>query len=209
MVIVKGKVSADEGDLENAVVEIRDTNANVISTGVISVTQGKYAVAAEVHHDKPQPLILNVKKEGYSFDTQIIKPEDITEEVEIVEKDAEVKAVETGKVCDLRDIYYETNDYSLTAESKMLLALFVEFLKENPTVKVEIQGHTDNVGRDDDNLLLSENRAKSVYDYVIEQGVDAKRLRYKGYGESNPIASNSTEEGRAKNRRTVFLIYEK
>ena len=209
MVIVKGKVSADEGDLENAVVEIRDTNANVISTGVISVTQGKYAVAAEVNHDKPQPLILNVKKEGYSFDTQIIKPEEITEEVEIVEKDAEVKAVETGKVCDLRDIYYETNDYSLTQESKMLLALFIEFLRENPTVKVEIQGHTDNVGRDDDNLLLSENRAKSVYDYVIEQGVDAKRLRYKGYGESNPIASNSTEEGRAKNRRTVFLIYEK
>ena len=207
MVIVKGKVTVDEGDLENAVVEIRDTNANVISTGVVSSTQGKYAVATELHPDNPQPLILNVKKEGYSFDTQIIKPEEITEE--IVEKDAEVKAVETGKVCDLRDIYYETNDFSLTQESKMLLALFVEFLKENPTVKVEIQGHTDNIGRDEDNLRLSENRAKSVYEYVIAQGISANRLRYKGYGESNPIASNNTEEGRAKNRRTVFLIYEK
>ena len=91
----------------------------------------------------------------------------------------------------------------------MLLALFVEFLKENPTVKVEIQGHTDNIGRDEDNLRLSENRAKSVYEYVIAQGISANRLRYKGYGESNPIASNNTEEGRAKNRRTVFLIYEK
>ncbi len=126
-----------------------------------------------------------------------------------MEKDAEVKAVETGKVCDLRDIYYETNDFSLTQESKMLLALFVEFLKENPTVKVEIQGHTDNIGRDEDNLRLSENRAKSVYEYVIAQGISANRLRYKGYGESNPIASNNTEAGRAKNRRTVFLIYEK
>ena len=207
MVIIKGKVTADEGDLENAVVEIRDTNAKVISTGIVSAAQGKYAVAAEVHHDNPQPLILNVKKEGYSFDTQIIKPEEITEE--IVEKDAEVKAVETGKVCDLRDIYYETNDYSLTQESKMLLALFIEFLKENPTVKVEIQGHTDNIGNDADNLLLSERRAKSVYDYVIEQGISDNRLKYKGYGESKPIASNNTEEGRAKNRRTVFLIYEK
>ncbi len=207
MVIVKGKVTADEGDLENAVVEIRDTNANVVATGIVSATQGKYAVATEVHHDNPQPLILNVKKEGYSFDTQIIKPEDITEEV--IEKDAEVKAVETGKVCDLRDIYYETNDYSLTQESKMLLALFIEFLKENPTVKVEIQGHTDNIGNDADNLLLSEHRAKSVYDYVIGQGINANRLRYKGYGESSPIASNNTEAGRAKNRRTVFLIYEK
>jgi outer membrane protein OmpA-like peptidoglycan-associated protein len=193
--------------LENAVVEIRDTNANVVSTGIVSAAQGKYAVAAEVHHDNPQPLIVNVKKEGYSFDTQIITPEEIKEEV--IEKDAEVKAVETGKVCDLRDIYYETNDFSLTPESKMLLSLFIEFLKENPTVKVEIQGHTDNIGRDEDNLRLSENRAKSVYDYVIAQGISANRLRYKGYGESNPIADNNTAEGRAKNRRTVFLIYEK
>lgn len=207
MVIVKGKVSVDEGDLENAVVEIRDTNANVVSTGIVSANTGHYAVAAEVHHDDPQPLILNVKKEGYSFDTQIIQPEEITEEV--IEKDAEVKAVETGKVCDLRDIYYETNDFSLTQESKMLLALFVEFLKENPTVKVEIQGHTDDIGSDADNLRLSENRAKSVYDYVVSQGIPANRLRYKGYGESQPIAPNTTEEGRAKNRRTVFLIYEK
>lgn len=207
MVIVKGKVTVDEGDLENAVVEIRDTNANVVSTGIVSANTGNYAVAAEVNHDNPQPLIVNVKKEGYSFDTQIIKPEEITSEV--IEKDAEVKAVETGKVCDLRDIYYETNDYSLTQESKVLLAMFIEFLKENPTVKVEIQGHTDNIGRDADNLLLSERRAKSVYDYVVAQGVSPNRLRYKGYGKTVPIADNSTEAGRAKNRRTVFLIYEK
>jgi len=207
MVIVKGKVNVDEGNLENAVVEIRDTNANVVSTGIVSASTGNYAVAAEVHHEAPQPLILNVKKEGYSFDTQIIKLEEITKEV--IEKDAEVKAVETGKVCDLRDIHYETNDYSLTQESKVLLAMFIEFLKENPTVKVEIQGHTDDIGRDDDNLRLSENRAKSVYDYVVSQGIPANRLRYKGYGESMPIAPNNTEAGRAKNRRTVFLIYEK
>ena len=207
MVIVKGKVTVDEGDLENAVVEIRDTNANVVSTGIVSTNTGKYAVAAEIPHENPQPLIVNVKKEGYSFDTQIIKLEDITEE--IIEKDAEVKAVEPGKVCDLRDIYYETNDFGLTQESKMLLALFVEFLKENPTVKVEIQGHTDNIGRDEDNLLLSENRAKSVYEYVVSQGISANRLKYKGYGESQPIADNNTAAGRAKNRRTVFLIYEK
>ena len=207
MVIVKGKVSVDEGDLENAVVEIRDTNANVISTGVVSANSGKYAVAAEVKKEDPQPLILNVKKEGYSFDTQIITPDQITGD--IVQKDAEVKAVETGKVCDLRDIYYETNDYNLTQESKTLLTLFIEFLKENPTVKVEIQGHTDNIGRDADNLLLSERRAKSVFDYVVEHGIPADRLRYKGYGRTMPIATNSTEAGRAKNRRTVFLIYEK
>ena len=90
-----------------------------------------------------------------------------------------------------------------------MLALFIEFLKENPTVKVEIQGHTDNVGNDDANLKLSDQRAKAVYDYVIGKGIPADRLRYKGYGESQPIADNNTAAGRAKNRRTVFLIYEK
>jgi outer membrane protein OmpA-like peptidoglycan-associated protein len=127
----------------------------------------------------------------------------------IVTKDAEVKAIEPGKVCDLRDIYYETNSYTLTQASKVVLALFIEFLKDNPTVKVEIQGHTDNIGNDDANQKLSEQRAKAVYDYVIGKGIPADRLRYKGYGESQPIADNNTATGRAKNRRTVFLIYEK
>jgi outer membrane protein OmpA-like peptidoglycan-associated protein len=91
----------------------------------------------------------------------------------------------------------------------VILALFIEFLKDNPTVKVEIQGHTDNVGNDDANQKLSEHRAKAVFDYVIDKGIPSDRLRYKGYGESQPIADNNTAMGRAKNRRTVFLIYEK
>ena len=179
----------------------------MVATGVVSANNQQYAVATEVKKDDPQPLIVTVKKEGHSFDSQVITPEQLTEP--IVVKDAEVKAIETGKVCDLRDIYYETNSYQLTANSKIVLALFIEFLKENPTVKVEIQGHTDNVGNDDANLKLSHQRAKAVYDYVINKGIPADRLRYKGYGESQPIADNNTAVGRAKNRRTVFLIYEK
>ena len=207
MSIIKGSVTADDGDLEGATVEIRDTAANVIATGVVSANNQKFAVATEVKKDDPQPLIVTVKKEGHSYDSQVITPEQLTEPV--VTKNAEVKAIETGKVCDLRDIYYETNSYQLTANSKIVLALFIEFLKENPTVKVEIQGHTDNVGNDDANLKLSDQRAKAVYDYVIGKGIPADRLRYKGYGESQPIADNNTPAGRAKNRRTVFLIYEK
>ena len=90
-------------------------------------------------------LIVTVKKEGHSYDSQVITPEQLTEPV--VTKNAEVKAIETGKVCDLRDIYYETNSYQLTANSKIVLALFIEFLKENPTVKAEIQGHTESSTR--------------------------------------------------------------
>ncbi len=207
MMIVKGKVTADDGDLEGATVEIRDTATNVIATGIVNANSGNYAVATEVKKDNPQPVILTVKKEGHSYDSQIITPEQMQEE--IVTKDAEVKSIETGKVCDLRDIYYETNSYTLTKASKVVLALFIEFLKDNPTVKVEIQGHTDNVGNDDANQKLSEHRAKAVFDYVIDKGIPSDRLRYKGYGESQPIADNNTAMGRAKNRRTVFLIYEK
>ena len=207
MMIVKGKVTADDGDLEGATVEIRDTATNVIATGIVNANSGNYAVATEVKKDDPQPVILTVKKEGHSYDSQIITPEQM--DAPVVTKDAEVKAIETGKVCDLRDIYYETNSYTLTQASKVVVALFIEFLKDNPTVKVEIQGHTDNIGNDDANQKLSEQRAKAVYDYVIGKGIPADRLRYKGYGESQPIADNNTATGRAKNRRTVFLIYEK
>lgn len=207
MMIVKGKVTADDGDLEGATVEIRDTATNVIATGIVSANSGNYAVATEVKKEDPQPIIVTVKKEGHSYDSQVITPEQM--DTPVVTKDAEVKAIETGKVCDLRDIYYETNSYTLTQASKVVIALFVEFLKDNPTVKVEIQGHTDNIGNDDANQKLSEQRAKAVYDHVLSKGIPADRLRYKGYGESQPIADNNTASGRAKNRRTVFLIYEK
>lgn len=207
MAIVKGEVTADDGDLAGATVEIRDTAANVIATGVVSANNNQYAVATEVKKENPQPLIVTVKKEGHSYDSQIITPEQL--DAPVIQKDAEVKAIETGKVCDLRDIYYETNSYTLTPNSKVVLALFIEFLKDNPSVKVEIQGHTDNVGNDDANMRLSEQRAKSVYDYVIGKGIPSSRLKYKGYGETQPIADNNTPLGRAKNRRTVFLIYEK
>jgi len=106
----------------------------------------------------------------------------------------------------LHDIYFGTNSFVLSEESKRLIDLFVDFLLNNGTVKVEIQGHTDNIGNDNDNLELSDRRAKSVYSYLIEKGIAPNRLRYKGYGESKPIADNNEETGRAKNRRTVFLI---
>lgn len=207
MMIVKGTVTADDGDLEGATVEIRDTSTKVIATGIVNAQSGQYAVATEIHKDNPQPLIVNVKKTGHSYDSQIITPEQMDSNV--VHKTAEVKVIETGKVCDLHDIYFETNSYTLTSGSKVIVDMFIEFLKDNPTVKVEIQGHTDNIGNDQDNQILSENRAKSVYDYALSKQISSDRLRYKGYGESSPIASNDTAAGRAKNRRTVFLIYDK
>ena len=81
-----------------------------------------------------------------------------------------------------------------------------QFLKDNPEVRIRIIGHTDDVGKDEANMILSEGRAKSVHDNLIERGIDDSRLEYEGKGESEPIADNSTDEGRQQNRRVEFTI---
>jgi outer membrane protein OmpA-like peptidoglycan-associated protein len=82
----------------------------------------------------------------------------------------------------------------------------INFLQRNPLVRIEIGGHTDAVGNDASNQLLSEQRAQSVSNYLVSNQVDASRIESKGYGETTPIATNDTEEGRALNRRTEFKV---
>ena len=79
-------------------------------------------------------------------------------------------------------------------------------LSENPTLKIQLNGHTDNVGKPSDNLKLSQDRAKSISDYLITKGIALNRLAYKGFGETKPLSDNKTETGRALNRRTEFII---
>ena len=82
----------------------------------------------------------------------------------------------------------------------------IQFLKTNPTVKIRLCGHTDSKGNAEYNKKLSDTRAKTAYDYLVKKGINASRLEYKGYGAEQPIADNKTDEGRALNRRTEFLI---
>jgi outer membrane protein OmpA-like peptidoglycan-associated protein len=81
-----------------------------------------------------------------------------------------------------------------------------EMLENNHALKIQIQGHTDNVGSDVANQTLSEQRAKVVYDYLIQKGIVVNRLTYKGFGATQPIADNQTTEGKQQNRRTAFMI---
>ncbi|MBK7428717.1 MAG: PD40 domain-containing protein [Saprospiraceae bacterium] len=106
----------------------------------------------------------------------------------------------------LNNVFYETGSASLQKISHFELDKLSTFLKENPAVKVRINGHTDNVGGDNVNLPLSQARAKSVYDYLIKLGIDASRMQFKGFGSSKPIADNNSESGRAQNRRTEYEI---
>ncbi|MCF8245420.1 MAG: OmpA family protein [Saprospiraceae bacterium] len=106
----------------------------------------------------------------------------------------------------LKNVFFETGSAALRKESLIELARLKKLLDENPTLKIQINGHTDNVGTEPDNLKLSNDRAKAVYDYLTQNGIDAIRLRFKGFGEVVPAASNETEEGRKQNRRTEYEI---
>jgi outer membrane protein OmpA-like peptidoglycan-associated protein len=117
-----------------------------------------------------------------------------------------VTPIEVGQSVDIENIYFETGRAGLKPESYRSLSALIEFLNEYPNVRVEIGGHTDNVGSAQVNQRVSEERAKAVADYVIENGVSPERVVSKGYGFSKPKASNRTAEGRAQNRRVGFTI---
>ncbi|MGB2138700.1 MAG: OmpA family protein, partial [Flavobacteriales bacterium] len=106
----------------------------------------------------------------------------------------------------LNNIFFDTDAYTLKTESEVELNTLVNFMNNNASLEVEIEGHTDNVGAESHNLKLSENRAKAVYDFLVENGIDANRMSFKGFGASQPIATNDTEKGRATNRRTAFRV---
>lgn len=118
----------------------------------------------------------------------------------------ELQPIQKKKEIVLNNIFFDFNSADLRSESIIELKKVVQIMRENPKLVVEIQGYTDNVGTDEYNLKLSENRAQSVADYLIEQGIESDRLKVIGYGEAKPVASNATEEGRQKNRRVVFKI---
>ena len=151
---------------------------------------------------------LNISKTGYLFysaNFSLIghepkKPFNITVLLE---------PIEIGNKVILNNIFFDTNKFDLKTESIAELDQLVSFLTVNPTLHIEISGHTDNVGNDQLNQTLSENRAKSVYLYLINNKIATERLVFKGYGKTQPIAPNATEEDRKKNRRTEFKIISK
>ncbi len=162
---------------------------------------GKYLVTLPVGKD----YAFNVNRKGYLFysDNFLLSQHspDST-----YEKNIALQPIEVNASVILKNIFFDVNKYDLKPESQVELDKLVQLLTDNPTLKVEISGHTDNTGTAADNLVLSNNRAKSVVNYLISKGIASNRLTYKGYGESQPIADNKTDEGRAQNRRTEMKV---
>jgi outer membrane protein OmpA-like peptidoglycan-associated protein len=205
VLFVKGELKDEEKkEPVRAKIELKNAKTKKVTEIPVDTITGEYAAIVLFRND----YIMTVKKEGYGYESKYIAEADSVMK-EPLRIDMEIKPIKVGESYKLNDIYFETDLFALKPESKSIIEDFKEFLSDNPKIKVTIQGFTDDVGNDDYNLALSENRAKSVYEFLITLGIDKNRLTYKGYGESMPVAPNTTAEGRAKNRRTVFVITEK
>lgn len=151
--------------------------------------------------------IITASAEGYLNTTDSVEVES-TENTPVV-KDIYLVPIEVGVTVRLKNIYFDFDKTTLKKESFTELNKVVEFLKQNESVEIEIAGHTDNKGSDDYNANLSQGRSQSVVDYLISQGIDSNRLSAHGYGESKPIDTNDTDDGRANNRRVEFTVLKK
>jgi len=147
-----------------------------------------------------------VSEPGYLFYSRSILLKDEKTLVDPLVLDIKLDPIEIGAQMNLYNIYFETDSFRILPASEPELERLTAFLKTNPNLKVEIQGHTDNTGSAERNQLLSEERAKSVVDYLVRKGIQSARLHFKGYGENVPVADNETEQGRTLNRRTTVLI---
>ena len=149
-----------------------------------------------------------VLAEGYLFHSENFDIP-LAQGFQEVNKEVLLKKVAVGTSIVLKNIFFDYDKATLRDESIPELGRLIDLLKEVPTMKIEISGHTDSRGTDEYNQKLSESRAKSVVAYLIEKGIASKRLQYKGYGESKPVATNDTDDGRQQNRRTEFMILSK
>ncbi len=145
--------------------------------------------------------------EGYVAVNQFIDLRDSYKYNEIA-RNIELVPLEKGQTVRMNNIFFETAKYELLEDSYVELNRVVELLNQNPKLHILIEGHTDNVGDNSSNKILSGNRANAVFEYLTNRGIDKSRLKVKGYGESKPISDNSTEEGRKQNRRVQFKILE-
>jgi outer membrane protein OmpA-like peptidoglycan-associated protein/tetratricopeptide (TPR) repeat protein len=205
VLFIKGNIKSESSaEPLNARIELKNIETKKISQIPMDSITGNYVAVAPFNSD----YIMTVKKAEHVYESKYISRVDSIFKIP-AKVDIEMKPIELNKSYRINDIYFPFNSYDLTGESKVVLDQLIEFLNESGNISIQIQGHTDNIGNDAGNLKLSASRAQSVYNYLIENGIAESRLTYKGFGKSVPVADNDTEEGRAKNRRTVFVITRK
>ncbi len=183
-------------------IELFDLTSNAKQASITSDPQtGEYLFVL----NQGSEYALGVTKKDYAYKSITFNYTE-GEDIEALVFNIALDPISKGTVFRLNNIFFDYNSYELAQKSKAELDELVKFMKENTQIKGEISGHTDNIGNPQDNLRLSLDRAKSVFDYLINAGIDKDRLKFQGYGANRPAAKNDTEEGRAQNRRIEFEI---
>jgi outer membrane protein OmpA-like peptidoglycan-associated protein len=203
--VVKGVVRNSKTQKPvKASVELYDLKTNnLISVIESDSLNGAYLIVVPGKSE----YALHVAKAGYLFSSLHFNYEEKDQDQPLV-INLDLQPISKNAVTVLNNIFFDVNQYELKERSATELDEVVLFLQNNPTVKVEISGHTDNSGNEQYNQQLSLKRAQSVSDYLVKKGIAAVRLQQKGYGSQKPVKDNVTEEGRQANRRIEFRISE-
>ena len=211
VVIIKGEIKKEHDEpLTNFKVEVKNMKTHEKTLAVMDSTTGEYSAAINMKRNGHEDVVITANADEHAFTSQVVKITDSTSFKNPPKPEAmEIKKADKGVSIVLNNIYYATGAEDLYPQSYIILDEFAEFLKNHPTMKIEIQGHTDNVGNASENLKLSQHRANKVVTYLVEKGINKENITGRGYGSSKPVAENSSVEGRSKNRRTEFLIVDK
>jgi outer membrane protein OmpA-like peptidoglycan-associated protein len=195
-------VSAEDKNPLDAKVKLQGLRDNVI---VGSSSKGSGTVEFNVSDAKDYRL--SVEAEGFMFVNETVKLEGASDQEKVVTRTVELKKLQTGMVSILRNIYFDFDKASFKQDSFNELNKLERMMQQNPSMQVEIAGHTDVVGTKNYNLYLSQKRAEAVKDFLTKKGIDSRRIKAVGYGKTKPLASNDDEkEGRELNRRVEFKV---
>ena len=187
-----------------AKIELIDRESNQVIATSISDSTGNYTI----HVPQSKLYGVDIVARGYLLYLDVVDLTQYTYD-QVVVKNFLLDRVEVGAKVILKNIYFETGKATLKSESFATLNNVIKLMQNNETLRIEISGHTDNVGSMKTNMKLSTDRAKSVVNYLVQHGISANRLEYKGYAYTQPVAPNTTAEGRAKNRRVEFKVLQK
>jgi len=203
--MLKGVVLDEKGQVINDL-EIEIKNLKTKEIRKIKVENGNYATALTLAAN--DDVLITIKKEGYAFNSQYVSHKDTTYKSP-TELDFKLRDIVEGESFVLNSIYFDLDSYEINSVTEKIIIEFADYLKLNKSLMISINGYTDDIGEQNYNQKLSENRAFSVYNELISNGVSSDRLEYKGFGESNPKNQNLSESERKLNRRTEFYVLKK
>ena len=196
-------VDKETGKRLHAYFELTDLQRNQVAVKSISdPIDGSFLVCLPTDRD----FALTVSRPGYLFYSDNFSLTGVSDQAKPFLKNIPLQPIKVGEAVVLKNIFFDTDQYNLKPESFIELNTLLQLLLANPSLKIEISGHTDSIGSEEHNLELSKNRAKTVVEYLVAKGISPDRMTFSGYGFSEPIDTNDTEIGRANNRRTEFRI---